>query len=62
MITMNEVFLLSTFSQNEQKIIASEIYEKYNTTNQEAIKAAISDAVWQGFCKGMEYSTKGSKA
>ena len=50
----------------EQKVIKDEILGSYNLTNPGAIRAAVSNAAWQGFCAGMDackryYETKGKE-
>ena len=58
MNSLDETIIMSRFACDEQNEIAKELYAKYNTTHSEGIKAALNDAVWQGFCKGMDYSKK----
>ena len=54
MNSIDETMLMSLFSYSQQKVIAQEIFESYNLTNPVAIKAAISNAAWQGFVAGLE--------
>ena len=38
----------------QQKVIAQDIFERYNINNPQAVKAALNDAAWQGFIAGLE--------
>lgn len=49
-----ETMELSRFAVGQQEEIAKSIFEKYNTSHDEGILAAIRDAVWQGFCSGLD--------
>ena len=66
MNSIDETLLGSLFAMTEQKVIKDEILGSYNLTNPGAIRAAVSDAAWQGFCAGMNackryYETKGKE-
>ena len=56
-----ETILLSKFAVNQQEKISKEIFEKYNTNHDAGILAAIRDAVWQGYCSGIEDGKKLTK-
>lgn len=45
---------MSKFSCYHQPEIVDEIFKKWNTTHPMGVKAALSDAAWQGFLIGME--------
>lgn len=48
-----ETVALSEFAVTQQEKISKEIFEKYNTSHNAGILAAIRDAVWQGYCSGI---------
>lgn len=51
---VDHLVLLSHFGTTKQPEIANTIYSKYNTTHAGGIKAALSDAAWQGYCQALE--------
>ena len=54
MNSIDETMLMSLFAHTQQKVIAQDIFERYNINNPQAVKAALNDAVWQGFIAGLE--------
>lgn len=54
MLQFDEIMLMSNFSCTKQRDIAQELFDSYNISNPEAVKAALSDAAWRGFCAGLE--------
>ena len=65
MNSIDETMLVSLFSYTKEKMIAEDIFEKYNISNPQAVKAALNDAAWQGFIAGLEacqryYEKKGN--
>ena len=57
-MSFNEIFdelmELAKFSHQGQKDISEAIINQYNLSNPDAVKAAIRDAVWQGFVAGLD--------
>ena len=49
MNSIDETMLMSLFSYTKEKMIAKDIFENYNISNPQAVKAA-----WQGFIAGLE--------
>ena len=49
---------MSLFAHTQQKVIAQDIFDRYNIANPSAIKAALSDAAWQGFVAGLEAANR----
>ena len=65
MNSIDETMLMSLFAHTQQKVIAQDIFERYNINNPQAVKAALNDAAWQGFIAGFEacqryYEKKGN--
>ncbi len=65
MHSIDETMLMSRFFSSKEKVIAQDIFEKYNISNPQAVKAALNDAAWQGFIAGLEacqryYEKKGN--
>ena len=54
MNSIDETMLMSILSYTKEKMIAKDIFEKYNINNPQAVKAALRDAAWQGFIVGLE--------
>ena len=54
MNSIDETMLMSLFSYSQQKVIAQNIFERYNINNPQAVKASLNDAAWQGFVAGLE--------
>ena len=54
MNSIDETMLMSLFSYTKEKMIAKDIFENYNISNPQAVKAALNDAAWQGFIAGLE--------
>ncbi len=54
MNSFDETMLMYLFMHTEQKVITQEVFEEYRIENPYAVKAAISDAAWQGFIAGLE--------
>jgi len=54
MNSIDETMLMSLFSYAKEKMIAQDIFEKYNTSNPQVVKVALNDAAWQGFIAGLE--------
>ena len=54
MNSIDETMLMSLFAHTQQKVIAQDIFEKYNISNPQAVKAALNDAAWRGFIAGIE--------
>jgi hypothetical protein len=52
--TYDEIRELAKFSHQGQKDISEVIINQYNLSNPDAVKAAIRDAVWQGFVAGLD--------
>ena len=44
MNSIDETMLMSLFAHTQQKVIAQDIFEKYNISNPQAVKAALNDA------------------
>lgn len=53
MNSIDETILMSLFAHAQQKVIAQDIFEKYNIRNPQAVKVALGDAAWQGFIAGL---------
>ena len=58
MNSIDETLLMSLFAHTQQKVIAQDIFDRYNIANPSAIKAALSDAAWQGFVAGLEAANR----
>ena len=54
MNSIDETMLMSLFAHTQQKVIAEDIFEKYNISNPQVVKASLNDAAWQGFIAGLE--------
>ena len=59
MNSIDETIIMSLFAHTQQKVIAQDIFENYNISNPQAVKAALNDAAlndaaWQGFIAGLE--------
>ena len=54
MNSIDETMLMSLFTLDVSKVIAQDIFEKYNTSNPQVVKVALRDAAWQGFIAGLE--------
>lgn len=50
----DEAMLLSNFACTGQRDITQDLFDRYNISNPQAVKAALSDAAWRGFCAGLE--------
>ena len=44
MNSIDETMIMSLFAHTQQKVIAQDIFEKYNISNPQAVKAALDDA------------------
>lgn len=38
----------------KQRDITQKLFDSYNISNPQVVKAALSDAAWRGFCAGLE--------
>ena len=54
MNSIDETMIMSLFSCTKEKVIAEDIFEKYNISNSQVVKVALRDAAWQGFIAGLE--------
>ena len=54
MNSIDETMLMSLFAHTQQRVIAQDIFERYNINNPQAVKAALNNAAWQGFVAGLE--------
>ena len=54
MTTTDHLILLSHFGTSKQHSIVEDIFSKYNTSHDGGIKAALSDAAWQGYCQCLD--------
>ena len=44
MNSIDETMIMSLFAHTQQKVIAQDIFEKYNISNPQAVKAVLNDA------------------
>lgn len=57
-LTAFEIMQMSRFSQGVLSELTEDVFSRYNLTHHQGIKAAIRQAAWEGFVKGMEAQKK----
>ena len=60
-LTPFEMIQMSNFSQGVLNDLTEDVFSKYNLTHHKGIKAAIRQAAWEGFVKGMEAQKKATQ-
>jgi len=60
-LTPSEIMQMSIFYLEPLSELTEDVFNKYNLTHYQGIKAAIRQAAWEGFVKGMAAQKKATQ-